>query len=185
MKPTTSIHGAFYKNYTDLVAQTSLSDALLNSVSNSFDFLDSIPEEKGNYRYAEGKWSIKELLQHIIDTERIFSYPSYAVGLNVYEAERCVNNLSGGKSEIEPYAGYLGRDALTRLLESGGDGLRIYPSNVELDGRTYRSMTFGAVSSKNGSVQDISNTYLQAMNPCPIDCGGDGEMNYLWNSGKD
>ena len=79
MKPTTSIHGAFYKNYTDLVAQTSLSDALLNSVSNSFDFWNSIPEEKGNYRYAEGKWSIKELLQHIIDTERIFSYRALAI----------------------------------------------------------------------------------------------------------
>lgn len=113
------------------------------------------------------------------------SYPSYAIGLNVYQAERCVNNLSSGKSGIEPYTGYLGRDALTQLLESGGDGLRIYPSNVELDGRMYRSMTFGAVSARDGSVRDVSGTYLQAMHPCPIDCGGDGEMNYLWSSDKD
>ena len=34
----------------------------------------SLPDEKLNYRYAENKWTIKELLQHIIDAERVFSY---------------------------------------------------------------------------------------------------------------
>lgn len=37
-------------------------------------FLKSIPESKRNYRYAKGKWTIKELLQHMIDAERIFAY---------------------------------------------------------------------------------------------------------------
>ena len=37
-------------------------------------FLETIPPEKHHYRYAEGKWSIKEVLQHIIDAERIFAY---------------------------------------------------------------------------------------------------------------
>ena len=34
----------------------------------------SIPEEKHNYAYAEGKWTVKEVVQHIIDAERVFSY---------------------------------------------------------------------------------------------------------------
>ncbi|MFI5220572.1 MAG: DinB family protein [Bacteroidia bacterium] len=34
----------------------------------------SLPEEKLNYRYAEGKWSIKEIIGHLIDTERVMSY---------------------------------------------------------------------------------------------------------------
>lgn len=38
------------------------------------DFIYSLPEEKLVYRYAEGKWTIKEILVHIIDDERIFSY---------------------------------------------------------------------------------------------------------------
>ncbi len=37
-------------------------------------FIYSLPEEMLYYRYAEGKWSIKEILVHIIDTERIFAY---------------------------------------------------------------------------------------------------------------
>jgi uncharacterized damage-inducible protein DinB len=78
MKPEPSAYGDFYQNYIDLVPQADLFDALLTSTSNSFGFWNSIPEEKGNYRYAEDKWSIKELLQHIIDTERIFSYRALA-----------------------------------------------------------------------------------------------------------
>ena len=42
-------------------------------------FLNSIPDEKANYRYAEGKWSVKEVLQHIIDTEKIFTYRALAL----------------------------------------------------------------------------------------------------------
>ena len=38
------------------------------------DFYTSLPEEKADHRYAEGKWSIKELLLHMIDAERIFGY---------------------------------------------------------------------------------------------------------------
>lgn len=38
------------------------------------DFILSLPEEKFEYRYAENKWTIKELLLHVIDTERIFCY---------------------------------------------------------------------------------------------------------------
>jgi hypothetical protein len=34
----------------------------------------ALPEEKLNYRYAEGKWTIKEILAHLIDDERIYTY---------------------------------------------------------------------------------------------------------------
>lgn len=37
-------------------------------------FLQSIPAEKWNYRYEEGKWSIKGVVSHVIDTERVFQY---------------------------------------------------------------------------------------------------------------
>ncbi len=47
----------------------------LNEQLQSFpEFIRSIPEEKGEYSYAEGKWTIKETLCHILDAERIFVY---------------------------------------------------------------------------------------------------------------
>ncbi|MCB0756130.1 MAG: DinB family protein, partial [Flavobacteriales bacterium] len=79
MKPEPSAYGEFYRNYIELVPNSDLIDGLKSSAAASLQFWNSIPEEKGNYRYAEGKWSIKELLQHIIDTERIFSYRALAI----------------------------------------------------------------------------------------------------------
>ena len=44
------------------------------SVHEFIHFVQDIPMDKHGYRYAEGKWTIKEIIQHIIDTERIFAY---------------------------------------------------------------------------------------------------------------
>lgn len=39
-----------------------------------------IPEDRGDYRYAPGKWSIKEVVGHLSDTERVFAYRALRVG---------------------------------------------------------------------------------------------------------
>src|ERR1041385_8444028 len=44
------------------------------------DFILSLPEEKLAFRYAEGKWTIKEVLVHIIDDERIYAYRALRIG---------------------------------------------------------------------------------------------------------
>ena len=78
MRPSKLAYGEYYANYIGLVKEDDVHNALANSVTPSTEFWSSLTEEQGNYRYAEGKWSIKELLQHIIDTERIFSYRALA-----------------------------------------------------------------------------------------------------------
>ena len=52
--------------------------AIENQQSVIDNFFDRISEEKSTYAYAEGKWTLKELLQHVIDTERIFIYRALA-----------------------------------------------------------------------------------------------------------
>ena len=49
-------------------------DAFNISSKNTVELVRSLSEEKGEYRYAPGKWSIKELLCHMMDTERVMSY---------------------------------------------------------------------------------------------------------------
>lgn len=64
------------------VEQTEEDDALPAIKGNgeiAIRFLQSIEEEKWDYRYAEGKWSIKEVVQHLIDAERIFAYRALSI----------------------------------------------------------------------------------------------------------
>jgi uncharacterized damage-inducible protein DinB len=55
---------------------------LADNLKATEDFILSLPEEKLTYRYAEGKWTIKELLVHIIDDERIYAYRALRFGRN-------------------------------------------------------------------------------------------------------
>ncbi|MFT6211776.1 MAG: putative damage-inducible protein DinB [Bacteroidia bacterium] len=78
MRPSKLAYGEYYATYIGLVKEDNVRKALINSITRSEEFWNSLTEEQGNFRYAENKWSIKEVLQHIIDTERIFSYRALA-----------------------------------------------------------------------------------------------------------
>jgi len=64
----------YYHKYINLAIGDDLKTALQNHQTGLVSLLENVPEEKWDYRYAEGKWSIKEVVQHIIDGERVFSY---------------------------------------------------------------------------------------------------------------
>lgn len=51
-----------------------LMEHLANNLENTKRFILSLAEDKILYRYAEGKWSIKEVIIHLIDMERIYTY---------------------------------------------------------------------------------------------------------------
>jgi uncharacterized damage-inducible protein DinB len=64
----------FYHNYINQVTEDDLITSFKNQTPRFVDFLKNIPANKIDYAYAAGKWTIKEVLQHIIDGERIFCY---------------------------------------------------------------------------------------------------------------
>ncbi len=64
----------FYKNYVKQIEETDLIQALRISGHRMLEAVHSIPESKMDFRYADDKWSVRELLCHMIDTERIFAY---------------------------------------------------------------------------------------------------------------
>ncbi|KGO90044.1 DinB family protein [Flavobacterium suncheonense] len=78
MKPTVlqkNEYASFYQPYLDALEENiNLIDELEISLYNTIHFIQDIPMDKFDYRYAEGKWTIKEIIQHIIDAERVFSY---------------------------------------------------------------------------------------------------------------
>lgn len=63
-----------YEDYTSLVEETDIVSAMRKQLAEVENLFASISEEKGEFAYAEGKWTIKELLGHLINGERVFSY---------------------------------------------------------------------------------------------------------------
>ncbi len=63
-----------YKNYISMLGNVNLIEILRTSSEELLEMFKDLSEEKMVFCYDEGKWSLKELLQHLIDTERIMSY---------------------------------------------------------------------------------------------------------------
>lgn len=63
-----------YNNYINAITENELDAALRKNSRRFRKLLKNIPNKKINYAYAEGKWTLKELLQHIVDAERVFVF---------------------------------------------------------------------------------------------------------------
>ncbi len=64
----------FYHKYINLVSEPTLEMAFISHCSDLVSLLHSLTPAQWEYRYAEGKWIIKDVIQHLIDAERIFNY---------------------------------------------------------------------------------------------------------------
>lgn len=79
MRPLPSDYAPYFEPYIELVKSDDIKQALLASSSHIENFLQSIPERKSDYAYAENKWTVKQVLQHSIDTERAFAYRAMCI----------------------------------------------------------------------------------------------------------
>lgn len=64
----------YVERYLKLVKENDLIAAYTNQLPIIKNLIEGINEEKANYAYASGKWTLKDLLQHCIDAERIFCF---------------------------------------------------------------------------------------------------------------
>lgn len=72
---TSSEYHPNYAQYIHLVPQDlTLLDALRSGMDEAITFFQSLDDTTLNYRYAEGKWTPKEILMHLVDAERVFAY---------------------------------------------------------------------------------------------------------------
>ncbi|WKD86302.1 hypothetical protein KCTC32516_01672 [Polaribacter huanghezhanensis] len=76
-------YNEYYANYIGLLDDnTELIDGYYKGKKMMEDFINAIPDEKLTYRYQPEKWSIIEVLQHLIDTERVFMYRCFRIARN-------------------------------------------------------------------------------------------------------
>ncbi|AMS27359.1 hypothetical protein AEM51_10355 [Bacteroidetes bacterium UKL13-3] len=73
-KPITGAYPMYFDNYISLVKGEHIYEELYQSYMDTMDLVTSLDLETLHLRYAEGKWTILDILQHIMDAERIFCY---------------------------------------------------------------------------------------------------------------
>lgn len=79
MKLPENEYAGYYNTYVRLVKEDDVIAAFANHHEETFELWKRIDESVGDYRYAEGKWTVKELLQHVLDTERIMAYRALTI----------------------------------------------------------------------------------------------------------
>lgn len=75
-------YGDFYGRYISKSNGNSLIDLLHENTKRASYLFDAISEKNSNFKYAEDKWTIKEVFGHLIDTERIFCYRALVLARN-------------------------------------------------------------------------------------------------------
>ena len=73
-RPEKNEYAPYYEPYVSLVDETDIAAPLQNQLTEMQNLFAGISEEKAAHAYAEGKWTIKELVGHLNDGERIFAY---------------------------------------------------------------------------------------------------------------
>jgi uncharacterized damage-inducible protein DinB len=79
MRPDQSDFAPYYANYIKLVEGEDILKILNDQSKITQDVLNSFSEHKGNYRYTDGKWTVKEVVGHLLDTERVFAYRALCI----------------------------------------------------------------------------------------------------------
>ncbi len=73
-RPEPSEHNEYYGLYIGKVPEGNIISILDQQLAQTLDTLSNLPPERADYAYEPGKWTIKEVMGHLIDTERVFAY---------------------------------------------------------------------------------------------------------------
>ena len=102
-KPNPNEYASYFQRYTELVPDGTVIQTLENQFNEAMIIYKGLDKSKIDYRYAEGKWSIKELIIHILDTERIFIYRALRIArkdktpLAGFEQDDYIENINWDK----------------------------------------------------------------------------------------
>ncbi len=141
MRPAVDEHAAYYKLYIALVPDGDIVATLSAQGRETAAMLSRLSEAQGDYRYAAGKWTVKEVVGHVIDTERIFIYRA----------------LRFARGDRTPIPGYEQDD----YVRNAGSGARTLKNLIEEFEAVRRAtvLFFAGLSSEAWSRRGIANHY--------------------------
>ena len=78
-RPEPNEYASYYEKYVSRVPDADLIETLERQGAETLALLRALPEERGAHRYEPGKWSVRQLVGHISDSERLFSYRALSI----------------------------------------------------------------------------------------------------------
>lgn len=110
-RPEATEYAPYYQRYTSLVPEGDVVSTLSSQLEATLSFLRGLSEEQASSRYAPDKWSIKEVVGHMLDTERIFGHRAFRFARNDQTP------LPGYEQDDYVRAGNFDRRSLKELVE--------------------------------------------------------------------
>jgi hypothetical protein len=110
-RPEAGEFDPYYARYIDRVPEGDVASLLERQLRDAAAALRALPASKATYRYAEGKWSIAEVVGHVTDTERVFSYRAMRI------ARADATPIEGFDENAYVPAGEFDRRSLAELIE--------------------------------------------------------------------
>jgi uncharacterized damage-inducible protein DinB len=167
-RPLTDEYAAGYQKYFDLVPEGDYLTLLKQNSAETIAFFEMLPGDKLDYKYAEDKWTIKEVFMHIIDTERVFSYrglaaargddsPQYRMDEELYarNVDASVRSLQSLISEFK-----MVRGSTEQLYEHVTDAQSKQTCNIVTHPMTARAIGYFLIGHVQHHMNVIQQRYL-------------------------
>ena len=158
----------YFNNYINLVEDGDILDVLETNKAEFKELFDFLTDEQANYRYAEDKWSIKELLVHMIDTERVFCYRALSIARNDktdlpgYDHDEYVRNSDADNRSLCDISRdfYAVREATIHLFKSFNSAMLEREGSANKNPLTVTSIGYIIVGHANHHLKVLEEKYL-------------------------
>jgi uncharacterized damage-inducible protein DinB len=166
--PNPSEYHSYYEPYVQLVKHKNVIEALSEGLTQVSEIVNSLDENKLGSAYAAGKWTLKELLQHMIDSERVFCYRALRFARNDktdlpgFEQDDYVPfsdaNARSGEALLQEYQAL--RKATIALLQSFTDEMLMRVGVANGHKMSVRAVAFVLAGHEKHHVNVINERYL-------------------------
>jgi hypothetical protein len=169
-KPELNEHPPYYTYYIDLVKLENGVKALENQIIEMQQFIGTIPVEMEEYSYAAGKWTIKEVLGHICDTERILGYRALCIArgeqitLPGFDENQYVSNGQFNKRSLYDLAHEFSivRESNIALFKSFDSAILDIMGSANNNKMSVRAILFMIAGHEKHHINVIKERYLKA-----------------------
>ncbi len=117
-RPETSEAAPYYFTYIDRITDGDVNRVLANQLDETLGLCAKISEERSLYRYAEDKWSIRQVLNHVTDCERVFTYRALWIARGLEGALPSLDQnvaAAGAKADLIPWTAHVEEFRRVRL----------------------------------------------------------------------